>query len=579
MKKHLLTAGIIAASLFAITAKNVDPVLMNVGGKNVPLSEFEYLYHKNNTQQSEPQSIDQYLGMFINYKLKVADAEAAGIDTTAAFRDEFVKFRNELAEPYLQDSTVYEKLVEEAYNHMGEEVLVSHIMLRQGQDQLIDSLRNVILNGESTFEDVAKNFSVDAPSATRGGLMGVVIPGRYPWPFEEMAYNTPKGELSPVVNSGFGLHIIRVEDRKPSKGQVKAAHILRLTRGMNDSLAAIQKTVIDSIYEVVAADPSKFEEIAKEKSEDPGSARQGGELGWFGSGQMVAEFDSVSFAMPVGAISKPFKTQFGWHIIKKEDARGIGSLEENREAIEKQIKNSERAKEPGKAFIKEAARRYADRLPAGSYSATGELTPEATELVLEMAREDLVNTNADYRNLVNEYRDGILLYEISNTNVWDKAAKDREGLEKFFQANKEKYQWDQPKFKGLVIFATNDSTLNEALKYAAAQPSTMTPAELVQSIREHFGKDIKVERVIAAKGENAITDFLGFGGEKPTNENTRWKCYAAFGGHIIEAPEEASDVRGAAVSDYQEMLENQWVSDLHNRYKVKVNKGVLKKVK
>lgn len=578
MKKQLLSATIIGASLFALTAKNSDPVLMNVAGKDVPLSEFEYLYHKNNTQQAQPQSIDQYVGMFINYKLKVADAEAAGIDTTAAFREEFYKFRNELAEPYLQDSTVYEALIQQSYDHMKDELLVSHIMLREGQDALGDSLRNAILSGQTTFEEVAKDFSIDTPSAARGGLMGVVTPGRFPWAFEKAAYETKVGEISPVVNSGFGLHIIRPEKRTPARGEVKASHILRVTRGTNDSIMARQKEVIDSIYYVVIADPSKFEELAKEFSEDPGSGRRGGDLGWFGGGQMVAEFDSTAFALPVGAISKPFKTQFGWHIIKKDDARGIGSLDENRAEIEKQIKNSDRGQEPAKAYINRAAKKYANDLPSGSFDDNGQLTPEGTEAVLELARKDLAKTNDDYRNLVNEYRDGILLYEISNRNVWDRAAKDRVGLEEFFQANKEKYKWGQPKFKSYIIFATNDSTLNAAMEYAASLPADMAPTDFVKNIRDKFGRDIKIERVIAAKGENPITDYLGFGAEKPENNN-KWKSYAAFNGHVINAPEEAADVRGAAIADYQEQLESQWVAGLHKKYNVKINKGVLKKAK
>ena len=579
MKKYIVAAGIISATLFALTAKNADPVLMTVAGKDVPVSEFEYLYHKNNSQQAEPQSIDQYLGMFINYKLKVADAEAAGIDTTAAFKEEFIKFRNELAEPYLQDSSVYKTLVEEAYNHLGEEVLVSHIMLREGQEELMDSLRNVIVQGQDSFENIARNFSIDTPSASRGGLMGVVSPGRFPWAFEKMAYNTGINEISPVVNSGYGLHIIRVEKRSPARGEVKASHILRVTRGGNDSVLEHQHKIIDSIYSVVKENPEKFEDLARDMSEDPGSARRGGDLGWFGGGQMVAEFDSVAFALPVGAISEPFQTQFGWHIIKKDDARGVGSLEDNRATIEKQIKGSERVNAPSMAFIENAAKKYAKRLPEGSYDEKGVLTHMGIEAVREMARNDLEIENPDYRNLVNEYRDGILLFEISNQNVWDRAAKDKEGLEAYFQSNKSKYSWDEPKFKSYVIFATTDSVLNSALEYAASLPEDLAPTDVVKNIREKFGRDIKVERVIAAKGENPITDYLGFGAEKPANDNNRWKFYSAFRGKVISQPEEASDVRGAAVADYQEALENQWISDLHKRYKVKVNKSVLKKVK
>lgn len=638
MKKQLFAAGILAASLFALTAKKADPVLMTVAGKDVPVSEFEYLYHKNNSQQAEPQSIDSYLDMFINFKLKVADAEAAGLDTTASFRNEFYKFRNELAEPYLQDTTVMEALVEEAYRHKLEEIVVSHIMVRPGQEDLIDSIRTAIVNGETTFSDAARKYSVDAQTAARGGLLGKVIPVRLPWAFEKAAYDTPEGEISSVVNSGFGLHIIRVESRVPSRGDVSAKHILRTTRGVTPEDAALQKGIIDSLYNIVVADPSKFEELAMNYSDDPGSSRHGGDLGWFSSGMMVAEFDSAAFAIPVGTISKPFKTAFGWHIIKKEDQRPTESFEECREDLLNMIKFGDGGSEPTRAFLRQAAKKYKAHLDNDNISKIASLADAiGTELdsamvaglsqydfpvysigkkstsladvmgsikpsyvqggrniqayiaeksqdmmnqsLIEMAREDLAKEDSDYRNLVNEYRDGILLFEISNRTVWDKAAKDREGLEAYFLANKSKYKWNQPKFKSFILFATSDSTLNQALEYAQSLPAGLDPTEIVKAIRDQFGRDVKVERVIAAKGENAITDYLGFGAPKPANENGRWKYYAAFMGRVIDTPEEVSDVRGAVVADYQETLEKDWIKDLHNRYKVKVNKDVLKKVK
>lgn len=638
MKKHLLAVGVICASLLTLSAKDADPVLMTVAGKKVPVSEFAYLYHKNNSQQSQPQSIDDYVGMFVDYKLKVADAEAAGIDTTAAFVNEFTKFRNELAEPYFQDNSVMEALIEEAYNHKLEEVTVSHIMVREEQRELLDSVRAQILRGDITFEDAARKYSLDTNSARRGGAMGNVIPGRYPWAFEEVAYNTPVGEISQVVNSGFGLHLIRPDNRRPSRGEVSAKHILRLTRGANDSVMARQKEIIDSIYTVVVANPDKFEEIAMSMSEDPGSGRRGGDLGWFGGGQMVAEFDSVAFALPDGAISKPFRTNFGWHIIKKTGSRGVGSLEASRAEIAKQIKSGERAKAPAEAYLRQARAKYNAYL---MYDRLNEIAPLANSLgeqldsamiaslavqqipvfavgsrtvylpeimasvmpvpvkggeaiqdfittraqnmmdgiVLDNARADLYASTPDYRNLVNEYRDGILLFEISNRNVWDKAAKDKEGIEKFFEANRTKYKWDEPRFKAMVIFANSDTLLNNVVAYLDELPKDMASADVVASVRERFGRDIKIERVIAAKGENPITDYLGFGQEKPAEENPRWKYYIAYGGRIIDVPEEYADVRGAAVADYQEALERAWVADLHKKYPVKINKGNLKKVK
>ncbi len=642
MKKTLISAAVVALAFAAFAKKsgNSDPILMNVAGQDVPLSEFEYLYHKNNAQQIQPQTLEKYVDMFVDYKLKVADARAAGLDTTQAFRDEFVQFRDDLARPYLRDSVELDRLIAEAYSHMGEDVTVSHIMLppvgRDGQDPRaqIAQIRADILSGKTTFEDAAKQQSVDKPSARRGGLMGNVTPGRFPYAFEEAAYNTAVGEISEPVNSGFGWHIIRVEKRSPAKGEVEASHILKLTRGMDAAQAAVQKHKIDSIYEVVAAG-ADFAEVAKRESEDPGSARNGGSLGWFGPGMMVQEFDSVSFALPVDGLSKPFATSFGYHIIKKTGARGVKPLSEMRPMIEKAIESDYRASLPERSALNQVAARtgssinsanvdnlaaalaYADSAAVaainastlaaykvGGHTATFADVLASSPLVwapdagvmlqnvlrsaverayyaglTDLARVDLESTNTDYRNLVNEYRDGILLFEISNRNVWDRAAKDKEGLDAFFNANRDKYAWDEPRFKSTIIFASNDSILAEAKKYTETLPADLDHEQFVKDMRKRFGRDVKVERVIAAKGENAITDYLGFGGPRPEAKNNRWDSYFAFRPQVIEQPREASDVRGAVVTDYQTQLEQNWIKSLREKYPVKINKKILKKVK
>ncbi|MDE6135719.1 MAG: hypothetical protein K2F79_09120, partial [Muribaculaceae bacterium] len=199
--------------------------------------------------------------------------------------------------------------------------------------------------------------------------------------------------------------------------------------------------------------------------------------------------------------------------------------------------------------------------------------------IREMALNEIYNSNADYRNLINEYRDGILLYEISNSKVWDRAAKDTEGLQAFFKTNADKYKWPAPKFKSYIFFADSDSILAEALAYAE-NLGDVSPATLSQELRKKFGRNVKAERVIAAKGENLITDYLAFGGDKPSADaKTKWKAYAAFHGRVIEAPEEAADVRGAAVTDYQAKLEKEWLDQLHKEYKVKINQKVLNKLR
>lgn len=645
MKKLLLSVAALCAALGAAAAPPAeDPVLMTVDGLDVRAGEFEYLFKKNNSQQMQPQTVGEYVDMFVDYKLKVADARRAGIDTTATFLAEFNKFRNELAAPYLRDQTVEDKLVKEAYSHLCKDVKVSHIMLavdrRAGNDLAVSAelnrIRREILKGDITFEEAAKKYSVDRPTAQNGGEMGWISAGRYPWPFEQAAYDTPKGGLSKIIDSGFGYHLIRVEDERPSKGEVHASHILKLTRDVPKEELPAQKAAIDSIYEVVAAG-ADFADVATRESQDPGSARRGGDLGWFGSGMMVAEFDSVAFALADGEISKPFTTAFGYHIIKRHGHRGVEPLEDAKMKIMQWMSRDERADEPRRARYKQLADKYgilemkanqmalkqklidkglvcdsaalaalaADQTPlvrigdqdlvsvAQAYAALDgrefRSAAETATAIIDKAREmtddiirdravsELETDNADYSNLVNEYRDGIMLFEISNRNVWDRASKDKEGLENYFRKNKSKYAWDKPRFKSYVLFAASDSLLDVAAAYADSL-STDDPETFVADMRKHFGKSIKIERVIAAQGENAITDYLAFGGEKPEAKNRRWSAYRAYKGRLLDQPEEAADVRGAATTDYQALLEKEWVKSLHKKYKVKINKKVLKQL-
>lgn len=639
MKRYILPTLAGLAVALGMNAQAVDPVLMTVDSKPVHVSEFEYLYNKNNAQQQQPQTLDEYLDMFVVYKLKVADAEAAGIQDSPEFRDEFATFRRDLSKPYFRDQAVEDSLVNLAYSHRQKDVYVSHIMLPHDAagKATADSLRAEIIAGTITFEDAARRFSVDRYSAERGGMMGLVMPDRFPWAFEEASYNTPVGSISEVVNSGLGFHIVRPESVNPAAGEVNASHILIMTRGKDEAGVAAAKARIDSLYAVVMAG-GDFAELAKKYSEDPGSASKGGNLGYFGHGQMVSEFDSAAFALRDGEVSKPVKTAFGYHILRRNAHRGIEPLEKLRPEILQAMNNDSRASMPVRAVVDrifaifdakvnpETFEAVSEAIAAngGVYDATvagalasrglkaatfadraimltdvmAALSPEAVpdgedasamlramaksmleEQVLDYERDALYNTSTDYRNLVDEYRDGILLYEISNRNVWNRASKDTEGLNEFFRRNIERYRWDEPRYKAFVIFAPNDSVLNLAEAYANTLEFT-DPADFSKQMRKRFGRDVKIERIVAAKGENKITDYLGFGGPKPSKDAmSRWPSYVAFRGKYISEAEEPADVRGAAVTDYQAELEQQWINRLRKEHKVKINQKVFKAVK
>ena len=209
----------------------------------------------------------------------------------------------------------------------------------------------------------------------------------------------------------------------------------------------------------------------------------------------------------------------------------------------------------------------------------GAVTAALEEALANSERDRLYETTADYRNLLNEYHDGILLCDISEQKVWKKSTDDKAGLEAFFKANASKYAWESPKFKSYVFFASSDSLLKKAVEYANTL-STDDPEQFAAAMRKQFNRDIKIERVVAGKGDNAITDYLAFGGKRPADKpNSRWNFYTSYKGRMLDAPEEAADVRGAAVSDYQAQLEQQWLKELHKKYKVKVNKKVFNSLK
>ena len=644
MKKTVISLAIAAFAICALMAKSAkDPVLMTVNGRPVYKSEFEYLYNKNAGQQIEHQSLDDYVEMFVNYKLKVADALANGYDSTDAFNTELSKYRAELAAPYMIDKEAENEILDEIYSHFKQLRKISHIMFPLQPDgtadmTVADSVRAEILKGNLAWNDAVETYSIDRGSKQNGGSMGWLVVGRFPADFEDMAYATGVGQISEPVNSGYGIHLIRVDESKPNPGEVKARHILKLTARKSPEEAAKAKNQIDSIYAVLM-NGADFAEVARIESEDPGSKANGGELDWFGTGTMVAPFDSAAFSMAEGVISRPFQTSYGWHIVEVTGHRPMKSREEMDTDLRGIMFNSEKGFIPQQRFMQKIRKKYNARLidsniqtiremlvnnPGGydsvmvaKFSAmdmpvaqvmdvkiplknamknvavtlstdvdnamamiTQAASTAADQQAREMARIDLVNSNAEYRNLINEYSDGILLFDISQDKVWQKASNDRPGLEAFFKKHKADYVFDEPRYKALIVFATNDSIENEVKKYLnSLAPSEINTAQLAKQIREKFGKNARAERVIAKKGENPITDYLGFGCEKPENKATTWSNYFAFRGEIIEQPVEADDVRSKVMTDYQNELEKLWIDEIRAKYPVKIDRKVLKTVK
>lgn len=643
MKNKIMAAAAFSACALAWAAK--DPVVMTVGKIEVPKSEFEYLYHKNSQQQVQAQPLDEYAEMFAVYKLKVADALAEGLDTTASFRREMAQYRRDLGAPYMNDSVYLMSLVQEAYDRSQSEVEVSHIMVMKSPDaaanragrQMLDSLRAVLVAG-GDFAEAAARHSQDRGSMSRGGYLGYIAGERLPYSFETAAYGLEDNELSQVVESPMGYHLIKRGHSRPARGTVLASHIMKMvppTATAAEDAAA--RAWADSIYDVVSANPSLFETIAVNESDDKGSGRQGGKLPWFGAGMMVAPFDSAAFSLKTGEISRPVRTQYGWHIIRKLDAKGPATLDELKPEVLAHIANpqderytmvrrhnTERLAKKFKASLDqnglETLRQYvrANGLDSAFYAecrsgsladvrvATKGKTPltaammvdgmresrqpdgeRAAEMIdsfadyfmtraMEQAEYDWLEANVpEYGNLLREYRDGSLLYEVSVAKVWDRASKDTEGLARYFEQHRGDYTWQKPHVKGYLVQAANDSVA----RAVNAAMSVMGGDTIVPAVRREFGKQVVIESVLVEQGANPMVDNIVFGAPAVRPSAAAMTTYFMYDPRVLDAPEEVSDVRGLVTSDYQTELERQWVEDLKSRYPVTVNQKVLKKIK
>lgn len=462
MKNFLATFGFAMAAL-PIMAQSNDPIVMTINGEDVTRSEFEYSYNKNNTDLVvDKASLDEYVELFVNYKLKVAAAKEAQLDTMAAFQKEVDDYRAQQAEEYLIDSTFIE---EEARN---------------------------------TYEATAQNIGPD--------------------------------------------------------GLFQAAHILiHLPQQASASEQARAKQRIDSLYAVLA-NGANFAEVAKLHSEDPGSARDGGMLPWLFKGQLLKEFEEVALAMQPGEMSRPVLSPVGYHIIYMNDRKQFEPYEYHRESILEFL--DQRGIRP------HAKRSMGEKL---AKQMGGNITPEQA---LERAEMELDAKYPEFRFLMNEFYEGSLLYEISVREVWEKAANDEKGLEKYFKKNKKNYRYEEPIFRGLVVHCVSEEVLKGVKKVVKKQPQS----EWVNSIRSAYNSDsliqVRMVRGPFTVGKSVYADYYAFGvGERPDTVAS-YPVTGVVGKLQKKGPDTYEDVRGEVTADYQNQLEKQWVSELRKKYTI-----------
>ena len=346
-----------------VSAQKEDEVLLTVGDEVVSRYEFEQIYLKNSQMMADTdkKSVDEYLDLFIVYKLKVAEAKAMGLNKKPEFEQELASYRKQLVQPHLIDKQTQNKLIKEAYERATQEVNASHILITVPEGASPEdtlniynktlSIRDRILAGES-FESVARATSDDPSVKMNGGNLGYFTVFQMVYPFESAAYKTPIGEVSMPVRSRFGYHIIKVHDKRPSPGQVKVAHIMMSApQNATQEQKANAKHLVDSIYSLVLSNED-FGRLAQQFSQDPGTSAKGGELPWFGMRQMPPQFEKAAFSLnSSGEVHPPVQTQFGWHIIKLIDKKKVGSFEDMVPELQSRLARDERGRVSQEVFI------------------------------------------------------------------------------------------------------------------------------------------------------------------------------------------------------------------------------------
>ncbi len=466
MTKFAMSVAGLLCSL-AVSAQVNDPVIMTVGGKPVLRSEFEYSYNKNNTDGViDRKTVEEYVELFANYKLKVAAALEERFDTLTSFNKEYLEYRDQQIRPTLID--------------------------------------------DADIEAEARKI-----------------------------YQSTKDRIGP-------------------DGLVEPAHILlRLAQQADAQTQSKVKQRADSIYNALLAG-ADFAEMARKYSEDPGSAQRGGSIGQISRGQTLKEFEDATFALKDGEMSKPVLSSVGYHIIKMikhADFPPFDSLRED-------IRNFIEARGLREAVINEKIEALAKQ---------GNTTPAN---LMNQRADSLAAIDQDTKYLFQEYHDGLLLYEISNREVWDKASKDEEGLKAFFKKNKKKYKWDSPRFKGIAYYAKDNKDI-AAVKKSLKGVSFDKWAEVLRST---FNSDsvlkIRVEKGLFKKGDNVLVDKYEFDVDTIPAEKKDYP-YCATYGKMLKAPKEMSDVRSQVTSDYQDAMEKKWLQGLRKKFPVVVNKDVV----
>ena len=633
--------------------------LITLGDRNISAGEFMGVYEKNNVKSDivDRKSVDDYLDMYINFKLKVIEAENLKMDTLPKFVKEYQSYREQLSKPYFTSEAATENLIKEAYERMRWDINAAHILIKcdvnavpadtlKAYNRAME-LRKRVMNGED-FGDVAFEASED-PSARdtvfngrfykgNRGELGYFTVFDMVYPFETGAYNTKEGEVSMPVRSDFGYHIIKVNTKTPACGTIRAAHIfLAVNADEPEKADSVVQAKIENIYKEINMDGSNWDVIVKKYSDDKGSAQNGGSLSPFKVNQIVPEFITAVKKLELGEFSKPVKTNYGYHIIKLNSMSGIKDLESERDNITKRVEKDMRAKVSEDVVLKRIMKENKFKeyvkvkdafiatidstLKEGNYvMAEGVNTSKVlfkfgkqkytiadfVEFIKDsqvkqpfmssasyayklydeylkrsaFAYEDahLEEKYPEFGMLVQEYHDGILLFDLMDKEVWKKAEKDSVGLENYYNAHKDEYMWRE---RVKTVYAT----VNHPEDVARVEELVKTDLS-VDSIRSILKAEeirgVSVKLRYFQHGDNVDIDETNWAPGVlrviPSTVDKTTKIVKIL--EIREPePKTLNEAKGLVISSYQTQLEEEWLNELKTKYPVTVNQKVLEKVR
>ena len=639
---------IIAFFTFSLSFCQVDPVILEVGNNKITKSEFLQIYLKNNTEPRYDQvSLDNYMELYTKFRLKVAEAEDLGYDTVPKLKKELEGYRKQLSAPYLVDSAQNDLLVVEAYERSKTEIKASHILIRIKGNSLpedtlkafnkIMALRKRIMNGES-FEKVAtgQGGSEDPSVAQNKGDLGYFTAFQMVYPFEDAAYNTKVGEVSMPVRTRFGYHLINVKDTRPARGTIEVAHIMVASNpnASEEDIHSARKK-IDEIYTLLE-NGADWNELVNNYSDDPSSNGRNGLLPRFGTGtttRMVSEFEDAAFMLSKnGEISKPIKTDYGFHIIKRIDWQDIPKFEESKKEFQRRVNKDTRSKTTQASFVSKLKEEYnykskakktikyltknidtsiinsrwkSENLKTSKYIFRlnkDKISPAEFYNYISLNQNGFTKENLEdrlndyYKNwekqriisyeesrleskypafkaLMGEYHDGIILYEIMSDKVWNKAILDTAGLEEYFTSNNSNYKWGT-RLDAYVYECYNKDIAKKV--YEMLQVDSVNSKHIIDSINKISELNLRVR---TNKFEVEKNDFLQ---KKNIKEGVNEPYVFNEKYFVIDVNEAIKpklktlkEAKALATSDYQNHLEKEWLKELKEKYPVKIHKDIL----